>query len=273
MNNLLLRTFTGILFVLTILGSLWIHEYLALIVFSLFFLGSIIEFKNLFSENDFIELDSIGFLTNAVFSFVIVILVIVNQIDSLFLLLIPPMIFLFALRELWRNKKHPIINLSIGVFGFIYLVLPFSLIVYLNQIAVHSCWCLIGMFLLIWSNDTFAYLTGRFLGKTKLFERISPKKTWEGTIGGIICTLLCSVLLASYTEVFDYIFWLISALIIIPTAVLGDLMESMFKRNLKIKDSGSILPGHGGILDRFDATLFVVPFYFCWVIFYQTYFA
>ncbi len=126
-----------------------------------------------------------------------------------------------------------------------------------------------AMFLLIWSNDTFAYLIGRMIGKTKLFERISPKKTWEGTLGGIFMTVLVGFLIGEFLPTNEPLwFWLGAAIIIAPCAILGDLYESMFKRSLKIKDSGSILPGHGGILDRFDAVFFSVPFFMAWTSIY-----
>lgn len=127
----------------------------------------------------------------------------------------------------------------------------------------------IGMFLLIWTNDTFAYLTGRFIGKTKLFERISPKKTWEGTIGGVVFTIGVGYLIGLWSSDYTSTFWMVSAVLIAPCAIFGDLLESLFKRSLNIKDSGNILPGHGGILDRFDATLFAVPFFYSWVMFYN----
>ena len=116
------------------------------------------------------------------------------------------------------------------------------------------------MFLLIWTNDTFAYLSGRVFGKTKLIERISPNKTWEGTIGGIIFTLIVGFCLGLQNGGLNMDFWFISAIIIAPSAIVGDLIESLFKRNLNIKDSGTILPGHGGILDRLDSIIFVIPF-------------
>jgi phosphatidate cytidylyltransferase len=123
-------------------------------------------------------------------------------------------------------------------------------------------------FLLIWTNDSFAYFSGRAFGKHKLFERISPKKTWEGTFGGILFTLLLGFIIGSYINKGEVLFWMISALIIAPGAILGDLLESLFKRSLAVKDSGKILPGHGGVLDRFDAALFTIPFFYCWSIIY-----
>ena len=98
---------------------------------------------------------------------------------------------------------------------------------------------------------------------------ISPKKTWEGTVGGVIFTLVLGYIIGAYINEGDELFWIISALIIAPCAIFGDLLESLFKRSLDIKDSGKILPGHGGILDRFDAALFAIPFFYCWAMVYD----
>ena len=122
-------------------------------------------------------------------------------------------------------------------------------------------WPPLSIFILIWCNDTFAYLTGRLLGKHKLFERISPKKTWEGFIGGLLFAVLAGVLLAYFLE-WSYIKMITYGIVVGAIGTAGDLVESMLKRNVGVKDSGNILPGHGGILDRFDAVLFVVPVVF-----------
>jgi phosphatidate cytidylyltransferase len=119
---------------------------------------------------------------------------------------------------------------------------------------------ILGFFILIWSNDTFAYLVGRSVGKTKLFQRISPGKTWEGTVGGVICTQGIAYALSIYFTELEPIHWHVVAVIVSVFGTLGDLVESMFKRSLGVKDSGNILPGHGGILDRFDAVLVAAPF-------------
>ncbi|MNY33104.1 Phosphatidate cytidylyltransferase [compost metagenome] len=113
--------------------------------------------------------------------------------------------------------------------------------------------------ILLWTSDTGAYLAGRSLGKHKLFERISPKKTWEGFIGGIVLAVLVSLCLAHYFETIPQWQWIIVAMIIAVFGTLGDLVESMLKRSLNVKDSGHILPGHGGLLDRFDGLLIAGP--------------
>jgi len=119
---------------------------------------------------------------------------------------------------------------------------------------------LLGFFILLWVNDTFAYLTGIMFGKHRLFERISPKKSWEGFFGGLICTVALSLLVAQlFPIILPWYHWMAVAAIIVVFGVYGDLIESLLKRNLKIKDSGHFLPGHGGILDRFDSVLVSAP--------------
>lgn len=123
---------------------------------------------------------------------------------------------------------------------------------------IYQPWLVLGLLLLVWLNDTGAYFSGKFLGKHLLAPKISPKKTWEGLIGGVIATLITSQLLASFIVDYSREQWLIIGLIS-SFGILGDLIESLFKRRADVKDSSSIMPGHGGILDRFDAFQFVIP--------------
>jgi phosphatidate cytidylyltransferase len=123
----------------------------------------------------------------------------------------------------------------------------------------------LSMFLIIWTNDTFAYLSGLTFGKHKLFERISPKKTWEGFIGGLLASLLIGYFLHQFILEVSLLKWLFLCLLIAISSVLGDFIESLFKRTAGIKDSGTIMPGHGGILDRIDSLLFVVPVMYIYI--------
>lgn len=118
---------------------------------------------------------------------------------------------------------------------------------------------LLGFFLLVWTNDTMAYLTGMTLGRHKLFERHSPRKTWEGTLGGILFTGIAAVLLWNYFGQLSLVQWMITGVLTAVAGLYGDLAESMIKRGANLKDSGNLLPGHGGVLDRFDATLLAAP--------------
>ncbi|WP_411032267.1 phosphatidate cytidylyltransferase [Spongiimicrobium sp. 3-5] len=119
---------------------------------------------------------------------------------------------------------------------------------------------IMGIFILIWVNDSFAYLVGKSIGRTKLFPSVSPKKTWEGTLGGLVFTLIAAYILAKYEPIMNPTQWVILASVIVITGSLGDLVESKFKRMAGVKDSGAILPGHGGILDRLDSLVFAAPF-------------
>ena len=125
---------------------------------------------------------------------------------------------------------------------------------------------IISIFILIWTNDTFAYIVGKSVGKTKLFESISPKKTIEGFIGGVIFAIIASVIIAKYYVQMPVYFWIIIAILVGIFGTIGDLVESKFKRIAGVKDSGKIMPGHGGILDRLDSVIFVAPYVF---LFYQ----
>jgi phosphatidate cytidylyltransferase len=119
---------------------------------------------------------------------------------------------------------------------------------------------IMGIFILIWVNDSFAYLVGKTIGKNKLFPSVSPKKTWEGTIGGLVFALIAAYIMAKYETHISLTQWLILAAVIVISGSLGDLLESKFKRAAGIKDSGAILPGHGGMLDRLDSLIFAAPF-------------
>jgi len=125
---------------------------------------------------------------------------------------------------------------------------------------------LVGIFVLIWTNDSFAYLVGKTIGKTKLFERISPKKTIEGFIGGAVASILMSYLIYMYVDLLHWWAWVMMAVLISIFGTLGDLVQSKFKRKADVKDSGKIMPGHGGIFDRMDSMLFSSTFVFIFII-------
>jgi phosphatidate cytidylyltransferase len=170
--------------------------------------------------------------------------------------------------ELYRNKAEPIKNIAICFFQILYIGLPFSLCNYLifpfgNE--TFSSHILLSVFLLVWTNDSGAYAVGVKFGRRRLFERISPKKSWEGSIGGAFFTFLGAYVISIFFKELSLIEWMGFAAIITVFAGYGDLVESMIKRSLKIKDSGNIIPGHGGFLDRFDAVLFAIPSIFIYM--------
>ena len=268
MSNLLVRAITGAIFAFVVLGSVFWGPYAQMLVFSLFMILGLNEFYNLFKKHETVQVSKEIGIFIGIFIFCILVGTSLEWLPSLSIILVFPLFFTLILTELWKKTEHPLINISVLVFGIIYVVIPFFLSVDLNLRDDSYLPAVVGMFLLIWANDTFAYLTGRLIGKTKLFERISPKKTWEGTIGGVIMTLLLGFIIGTFINQGETVFWVVSAIIIAPCAIYGDLLESLFKRSLNIKDTGTILPGHGGILDRFDAALFAIPFFYCWAMIY-----
>ncbi|MFT7363875.1 MAG: phosphatidate cytidylyltransferase, partial [Algoriphagus sp.] len=146
--------------------------------------------------------------------------------------------------------------------GIFYVAVPFSLLnlAVFSVDGVYMYEILIGCLLILWATDTGAYFAGTRFGKTKLFERVSPKKSWEGFLGGAFSAIGVAFILARYFHVIEDWKWLVIAGIIIIAGTYGDLIESLFKRSIEIKDSGNGLPGHGGFMDRFDGLLLSAPF-------------
>ena len=181
--------------------------------------------------------------------------------------LFPVLAFLLFLFELFGKSAKPFDNVAFILLGVVYLAMPFSLLMHLTSNdfilfkGVGNQFVLATLFM-VWASDVFAYLLGSKIGKNKMFPRISPKKTWEGTFSGIAGAILtgylCSLIFKDLT--FPIAFWIGLACICTIMGILGDLVESMLKRSIGIKDSGNLLPGHGGFLDRFDAFIFVLPF-------------
>jgi phosphatidate cytidylyltransferase len=283
MNNLIVRALTGAVFALLVLGAIFLDDRIASLMFGAFMLMGIIEFYKLFEEHKEVEIDWRLGTFFVILVYGIGISAIYQIIPAVFIYCTAPLIFILALTELWRRKKNPILNVAVLFMGAFYIGYPFYLLTVTNLTDSPTNWTDIEntdvffrmpitamLILLVWTNDTFAYLIGRLLGKKKLFERISPNKTWEGTIGGIIFSVLLGVVFGLYSNNGnDFIYWIVCALIIAACAIFGDLFQSMMKRSLNIKDSGSLLPGHGGILDRFDALLFAVPFFVAWTWIYN----
>ena len=169
--------------------------------------------------------------------------------------------FLFSLFD--SKKFDPFKRIGKIFLGYIYIIIPFTFIIsipFSNEFKTYEGTTILGALILIWSSDTFAYLTGMTIGKTKLLERISPKKTIEGFAGGLIATLIVGYILSIYFTQFNAVTWVAIALIVAVFGMLGDLIESMFKRASGIKDSGNLIPGHGGVLDRFDSLIYAAPF-------------
>lgn len=179
-------------------------------------------------------------------------------------------VFIFFVSLLYKPKKNPIHLLASLFTSLIYIFIPLAITPSVALSAgTYEATTLMGLLILIWSSDSWAYVSGRLFGKRKLFERLSPKKTWEGFWGSVILTSATGYLLHQLGFGLTGIEWTLLGAITVSIATLGDLFQSMLKRAAQIKDSGNILPGHGGILDRFDSILFCMPAYY--IYFYHIY--
>ncbi len=263
---MLTRAITGFLFVATLIGCIYLGQYTTLSLFTLIIVIGINELITSVRKNKLISpLKLWGILIGA-FTFLISALIIQDILPIKYLFIIVPLIFISFLLELYRKKENPFLNIAYTLLGGLYVSLPFLMLYHLGFYKgtsfqqTFNYQIIIGFFIMLWTNDTGAYLAGRFLGKHKLFERISPKKTWEGSIGGGLLTLVSGYIIALFYHHLNLTNWLIISVIIVIFGGLGDLVESMHKRSVNIKDSGNLLPGHGGILDRFDGLLISAPF-------------
>lgn len=220
------------------------------------------EFYKLARMDDKLPLKVWGTLIGQMF-FILTFLIEARLMELKYMLLLFPFLAsVFMIKLYKREDEEPFTNIAYTFLGIIYVAIPFSL---LNVIAfannnVYSHEIVVGIMFILWASDTGAYFSGIMLGKKKLFERVSPKKTWEGSIGGGLLALAMAYVLSIYFKDLNIIQWIVASGLIVITGIYGDLIESVFKRGIEIKDSGRSLPGHGGFLDRFDSLLLAVPF-------------
>ncbi len=263
MSELAKRTVFGSLFVIVVIGSILLNywAFFAVMLVTVF-IGSQ-EVSKLMSKEDNRELKLMAVILGTLFYVLGVVLFPIAYILQLILILTPLLIALFS-----KNYSFEKIAVSCWTAMF-FVALPCTLMMGIYrepEFMLGGKYLLIILFCLIWINDIFAYLTGMAIGKHKLFERISSKKTIEGSLGGLVMTILTAFLVNHYwLHMMSDWKMMGMALIVVVFGSLGDLCESMMKRQAGVKDSGNMIPGHGGILDRFDATFLAVPFVYCYL--------
>jgi phosphatidate cytidylyltransferase len=256
-NNFLTRSLTGALFVIVMIASILYGPMSMQLLFLVLACTALYEFYKLV-EGEVQPQMIPGIITAAIVYIYIAELV---TSDTGFVRVLYAAVVVLFIIELFRKRRKPFSNIAYTLLGIIYIVVPFALLVQMSFTSgVFSYVLPFGFFILLWTSDTFAYLAGMALGKHKLFERISPKKTWEGSIGGGLACMIAAYILFKTMGMFSFSEWLVMAIIIVIAGTFGDLAESMLKRSLEKKDSGTILPGHGGLLDRFDGLFLAVPF-------------
>jgi len=268
LKGLVKRSITGIVFAAVMLAGIIINQYVFAIVFAVFLMLTLFEFYKI-SENIGYEPSAkigliCGFLLFTIFFLA------ANQVipdKFIYLSILIPLATL--LPDLFDKRKNGFRNSMITIAGIIYIALPFSLlsfiIIHENMDSTFYPWIPLGIFLIIWIYDSMAYVFGSWLGKHKICQRISPKKSWEGLIGGAVFAVIMGVVNATVFHELSKTSWIVIALLIVVFGTSGDFFESKLKREAGVKDSGSILPGHGGMLDRFDTVLFAVPVIFVWI--------
>lgn len=289
MNETLKRTISGAVYIALLVTSILFSTESFIILFGIFLFIATYEFCNLVKINKYFAIlfVSVFYAAVSLISFYRIetqnyiskilkenILITVNT-DNLFsvLLVITLLVSIKCIVFLFDDTQI-ISKISKYIYLIGYIMLPFLFIVKISfGIAAYNPKIIIGLFILIWTNDTFAYLVGKSIGKHKLFERISPKKTIEGFLGGVVFAAFAGFLISKFYiqpkpdfSSKSILIWMIIALIVSIFGTIGDLIESKFKRIAGVKDSGSIMPGHGGVLDRLDSVIFVAPVIY---LFYQ----
>lgn len=267
--NIVVRVLAGVVFVSLLIGGILINEYTFISIFSIVTGLALYEFYGLMNKTGRGPVskwaNSIGgiilflasylfFSHNALVGFVVYALY----------------VSIVFISELYLKKSDPIRSLSYVILGQVYIAFPFSLVNYMAfpyeaAIGEYSYVYILAIFVFIWVNDSFAYLSGMMLGKHRLFERISPKKSWEGFIGGVVFAVISSVIYAHFFSFLTLAQWIGFAVVVVVFGTWGDLIESLMKRTLGVKDSGNMIPGHGGILDRFDSTILAIPAVFIYL--------
>ena len=269
-KNLLVRTVSGVVLLLVVVGALLWSKWSAGALFAVMMVGGLVEFYRLCRKKGVEPMCSVGIATSlAIFGLAFTVFVqwgtpatdTVARIvfgALLYTMLIVPTTFVC---ELWRKSSTPIANIATTFMGVIYVASPMAMLLFVPQLLVGkwSAWAMLAFVSIIWINDIFAYLVGISMGKHRLCERISPKKSWEGFFGGLIGAVGAAVLFGYLFEG-NLLVWGGLGLVTALAGVAGDLVESLIKREVGVKDSGKMMPGHGGFLDRFDALYLSVPF-------------
>ena len=270
MTDLLKRSITGVIYVLAILAGTIIHPLVFVLIFGILLFLTQHEFYKLVQNTAIVPQKIAGQIFGVLLFAVCFSITYGILPPQSALLFIPVFLFVFVF-ELFRMNTKPLQNSAVTLLGLLYVTVPFCLLNFIvfpgfPAKSAFYPWILTGIFLIIWMYDSVAYLVGSRFGKHKIHERISPKKSWEGLIGGAVFAIITGILNAVIFQALNMTIWIVTAVIIVIFGTLGDLFESKIKRDLEVKDSGSILPGHGGFLDRLDSMLFAVPVIYIWLI-------
>ena len=258
MNENVTRSLSGLVYILVLVFATLFSRESFLLLFGLFMLQTVREFCNL------ILLPKIpAMLVAGLLYFIFAFFLPENKLTDFGLIAASLFVSIRLLLWLFKGRNIAIDTQGKWVNLIGYIILPFIFIIKISTFGLtFQPMLIISIFILIWTNDTFAYIVGKSIGKNKLFESISPKKTTEGFVGGLVFAIIAGVIISKYYLQMNVYVWVITAIIVSFFGTIGDLVESKFKRVANVKDSGNIMPGHGGMLDRLDSIIFVAPFLF-----------
>ena len=266
-NNFIQRAVTGVLFVIVLVGCILYSPLSFGILFTIISALSVHEFAQLVSKSGVVSINKTITALGGAYLFLALMSFCTQQsVGARVFLPYLGLLLYMMITELYLKKKNPTGNWAYSMLSQLYVALPFAL---LNVLAfqnspetgsvTYNPILPLSIFVFIWLSDTGAYCVGSLIGKHRLFERISPKKSWEGSIGGGIFSIASSLGFAHFFPFMPGWQWVGLAIVVVIFGTWGDLTESLMKRQLGIKDSGNILPGHGGMLDRFDSALMAIP--------------
>ena len=261
MKKLLVRVATGAVFGIVLLASILYNNITFGALFALVTCLAVNEFCNLVHEYKKTTFSTPIAVVGGLYLFLAFFMQ--DKVSMPFMLFIPYLILLVFtfIRELYKKASSPLDNFAYFALSQLYAALPFALLNMLTTFGpvAYNYIMPLSIFIFLWCSDSGAYFVGSAIGRRKLFERISPKKSWEGSIGGGVLALVAAYVLSLYYPTLGTFEWMGMAAVVVVTGTYGDLIESCMKREMGIKDSGNILPGHGGILDRFDSAILAIP--------------
>lgn len=279
LKNFIVRAISGVVMFVVTLGAILLSKWSFVALMTLIAVGGMWEFYRIAEKGGYAPMKLLGIFAGAVMLCAgVALILILNEGEyeagaSLLLasagvsIAIVPLMFIC---ELYRKSPTPVANVGTSLLGVLYVAMPVSLLLIVPLLLGEgewNPWVMIFYIFIIWANDVFAYLFGITLGRHRLFERISPKKSWEGFFGGLVGAVAVGYLASVVLEA-NAAMWMGLALVAAISGVFGDLVESLMKRSVDIKDSGNIIPGHGGWLDRFDALILSAPFVFIYASLY-----
>lgn len=262
MKDIVQRSITGTILVTAIVSSILLGKFFFAPLFLLITILGTFEFYKMLEDSKYHPQILFGTIISGIL-YSLLALIAMDILQPEYIAVVVVLFFIIPIRELYRKDNDcPIPNISQTIFGILYVGLTLGLLNFLfyqGPDGKESFHLILVFFVVLWTSDSFAYLSGVKFGKHRLFERISPKKSWEGFFGGLIASLATGYVFSIYFTDYSILYWLGYSLIVCIAGVYGDLIQSMFKRSLGLKDSGKILPGHGGILDRFDGIFVAAP--------------